>query len=183
MTNRLEDPWKDWKDARLRTFHHRKWLYLVGVFGFAALLYRAVRGFAAWEAAALSALLIAVVPELTSYYYAFLIVLALLCAKRKQVGLALLAVTAATGFIDWAPTQFLPRQVSPGCFCKCRPGSTSSTRGCPRLHCSESATSCTSSDLSPERNPLAGAPPRTDRKTKTPASTAAHRTGSGGGRC
>ncbi|MEP6655203.1 MAG: hypothetical protein ABJA82_17700, partial [Myxococcales bacterium] len=50
-----------------------------------------------------------VVPELTCYYYSFLIVMALLWHTRKEVGLALLAVTAATGFIDWAPTQFLPR--------------------------------------------------------------------------
>ena len=28
--------------------------------------------------------------------------------KRKEVGLTLLAVTAATGFIDMAPTQYLP---------------------------------------------------------------------------
>jgi hypothetical protein len=108
-TDRLEDPWKDWKDARLRTFHHRKWLYIAGILGFAALLYHAVRGLSAWEATALSSMMIAVVPELTCYYYSFLIVLALLWEKRKEVGLALLAVTAATGFIDWAPTQFLPK--------------------------------------------------------------------------
>jgi hypothetical protein len=109
-TNRLEDPWKDWKDARLRTFRQRKWLYIVGVLAFAAMVYRAVRGQPAWVAAALSSGLIAVVPELTSYYYAFLIVPVLLWTKRKEVGLALLGVTAATGFIDWAPTQFLPRR-------------------------------------------------------------------------
>jgi hypothetical protein len=109
-TDRLEDPWKDWKDARLRTFHQRKWVYLLGVLGFAALLYRAVRGLSAWEATALGSIMIAVVPELTCYYYSFLIVLALLYARRKEVGLALLGVTAATGFIDWAPTQFLPKR-------------------------------------------------------------------------
>ena len=108
-TDRLEDPWKDWKDARLRTFHHRKWSYIAGILGFLVLLYRAVRGMTAWEATALSSMMIAVVPELTCYYYSFLIVMALLWHTRKEVGLALLAVTAATGFIDWAPTQFLPR--------------------------------------------------------------------------
>ena len=108
-TDRLEDPWKDWKDARLRTFHHRKWFYIAGILGFLALLYHAVRGMTAWEATALSSMMIAVVPELTCYYYSFLIVMALLWHTRKEVGLALLAVTAATGFIDWAPTQFLPR--------------------------------------------------------------------------
>jgi hypothetical protein len=109
QTNRLEDPWKDWKDARLRTFGRRRWFYLLGVVGFAALLYRAVRGAEMWEAAALSAVLIAVVPELTSYYYAFVVVLALLWTRRAEAGLAMLGVTAATGFIDWAPTQYLPR--------------------------------------------------------------------------
>ncbi|MEO5769592.1 MAG: discoidin domain-containing protein, partial [Polyangia bacterium] len=108
-TDRLEDPWKDWKDARLRTFHHRKWSYIAGILGFLALLYRAVRGMTAWEATALSSMMIAVVPELTCYYYSFLIVMALLWHTRREVGLALMAVTAATGFIDWAPTQFLPR--------------------------------------------------------------------------
>jgi len=110
QTNRLEDPWKDWKDARLRTFARRRWFYLLGVVAFAALVYRAVRGAELWEAVALSAVLIAVVPELTSYYYAFLVVPALLWTRRREAGLALLAVTAATGFIDWAPTQYLPRR-------------------------------------------------------------------------
>ncbi|MES1172003.1 MAG: hypothetical protein ABUL77_02095 [Bacteroidota bacterium] len=109
-TDRLEDPWKDWKDARLRTFHQRRWLYVAGILGFIALLYRAVRDKTAWEAAALSSVLIAAVPELTSYYYAFLIVPALLWARRPEAGMALLGVTAATGFFDWAPTQYLPRK-------------------------------------------------------------------------
>jgi len=107
-TDRLEDPWKDWKDARLRTFHQREWLYWAGVLAFMALLWAAVRGFAAWESAALSAILIAVIPELTCYYYSFLIVPALLWSKRQEVGLALLAITAGTGFADMAPTQYLP---------------------------------------------------------------------------
>ncbi len=105
--DRLEDPWKDWKDARLRTFHQRKAAYVFGILVFVALLYRAVRGFAPWEAAALASMMIAVVPELTCYYYSFLIVMALLWEKRKEAGMALLATTAATGFIDWAPTQFI----------------------------------------------------------------------------
>jgi hypothetical protein len=109
-SDRLEDPWKDWKDARLRAFGQRKWLYIVGVLGFAAFLFRAVRGFAPWEAAALSSLMIAVIPELTCYYYSFLVVLALLWSKRKEVGVALLLATALTGFIDMAPTQYLPLQ-------------------------------------------------------------------------
>ena len=36
--------------------------------------------------------------------------LALLWSKRKEVGVALLLATALTGFIDMAPTQYLPSQ-------------------------------------------------------------------------
>jgi hypothetical protein len=109
-TDRLEDPWKDWKDARLRTYHQRKWFYLLGVAAFMALLYGAVRKRESWEAAALSTIMIAAVPELTCYYYSFLIVMALLWYRRAEVGMALLAVTAGTGFADMAPTQYLPSQ-------------------------------------------------------------------------
>jgi hypothetical protein len=109
-TDRLEDPWKDWKDARLRTYHQRKWFYVVGVLGFAALLYGAVRKRTPWEAAALSGILIAAIPELTCYYYSFLVVMALLWSRRAEAGMALLAITAGTGLADIAPTQYLPSQ-------------------------------------------------------------------------
>ena len=107
-SDRLEDPWKDWKDARLRTFHERAWLYWLGIIVFLAFLYKAVRGFEPWSAAALASLLIAVIPELTCYYYSFLLVMALLWVKRPEAGVAMTAVAAATGFIDMAPTQYLP---------------------------------------------------------------------------
>jgi hypothetical protein len=106
--NRLEDPWRAWKEARLSKFHRRLWLYLAGVVATLVLLHRAVRDRTAWEATALAAALIAVVPELTSYYYSFLIVPALLWTARRPAGLALLGVTAATGFIDWAPIAGMP---------------------------------------------------------------------------
>ena len=107
-SDRLADPWADWKAARLRTFQDRRWLYAAGVAVFAALLWQAVRGREAWEATALGSLMIAVVPELTGYFYSFLIVPALLWTRRRAAGLALLAVAAVTSFIDWAPTRFLP---------------------------------------------------------------------------
>ena len=74
---------------------------------FLALLYRSVRRADPWLAVALSSFMIAVAFELTCYYYSFLLVSALLWHKRREVGVVLLAVTAATSFIDWAPTQFL----------------------------------------------------------------------------
>lgn len=48
------------------------------------------------------------VPELTCYFCSFLIVPALLWVRVRWAGIVLLAVTAATSFIDWAPTRFLP---------------------------------------------------------------------------
>ena len=110
FSNRDADPWETWKAARLRTFHQRRWLYAAGVIGFAGLLAWAVRGRSAWEAAAMATVMIAVVPELTCYFYSFLIVPALLWVRVRRAGIVLLAVTAATSFIDWAPTRFLPRR-------------------------------------------------------------------------
>jgi len=110
FSNRETDPWDRWKAARLRTFHQRRWLYAAGVIGFVGLLAWAVRGRSAWEAAAMATVMIAVVPELTCYFYSFLIVPALLWVRVRSAGIVLLAVTAATSFIDWAPTRFLPQR-------------------------------------------------------------------------
>jgi hypothetical protein len=107
-SDRLDDPWADWKLTKLRTFRARKALFVAAAAGFGALLWFAVRGVEPWVACSLSATMIAVGVELTCYYYAFLVAVALLYEKRREVGVALLAVTAATGFIDWAPTRFLP---------------------------------------------------------------------------
>jgi len=106
--DRMDDPWGPWKLAKLRTFRERKVLFAIAALGFATLLWFAVRGAEPWVACALSATLIAVGVELTCYYYSFLIVVALLYDKRKEAGAMLLAVTASTSFIDWAPTRFLP---------------------------------------------------------------------------
>jgi len=53
-------------------------------------------------------MMIAVGIELTCYYYSFLFATTFLYSKRKEAGAILLGVTAATGFIDWAPTKYLP---------------------------------------------------------------------------
>ena len=54
------------------------------------------------------AMMIAVGVELTCYYYSFLFAVAFLYEKRKDAGAILLGITAATGFMDWAPTRYLP---------------------------------------------------------------------------
>ncbi|MHB8873014.1 MAG: hypothetical protein ACYC8T_04950, partial [Myxococcaceae bacterium] len=86
-------------------------VFAAAVLGFMALLYFAVRnaGLEPWVAAALSTVMIGVGVELTCYYYCFVLALALLLEKRREVGLLLLAFTAITQFIGWAPLSAMSR--------------------------------------------------------------------------
>jgi hypothetical protein len=61
-----------------------------------------------WVALSLGTTFMAILFELTCYYYSFMFVVALLYEKRKDAGAILLAATAFTGFLDWAPTKYLP---------------------------------------------------------------------------
>jgi hypothetical protein len=101
--SRLQDPWHVWKQARRDTFAARRWLYALGVLGALVLLWRAVREREPWVAAAASASLIAVVPELTCYYYSFLFVVALYSDRDARAGVILLAANAAGGIVAWSP--------------------------------------------------------------------------------
>jgi hypothetical protein len=105
-SDRLVDPWDKWKQARLRAFKEAKPAYFVAVAAFLVLLGFAVRRIEPWAAAAMGVTFIAVGVELTCYYYAFIIGVALLYEKRPEAGLWALLCTAFTGFVAWAP---LPR--------------------------------------------------------------------------
>lgn len=107
-SDRLLDPWQEWKEARKRSFREARVVYAFLVLGFLALLAFAVRGKPLWVTAALGATSIAACVELTSYYYAFLIVVALLHAEREETGIVLLACTASTQFIAWSPLIGMP---------------------------------------------------------------------------
>jgi hypothetical protein len=106
--DKLEDPWGYWKKVKLQTFEQRKLGFYVLVAAYIALLFLAVRNVEPWVACCLGTTLMAVNIQLTCYYYSFLFVVALLYEKRREVGVLLLACTAATGFLDWAPTRYLP---------------------------------------------------------------------------
>lgn len=106
--DQLVDPWIHWKEARLRRFREARPVYLALVLGYLVLMGLAVRGSEPWEAMALSSTFIAFGVELTCYYYAFVVVVGLLYARQKSVGKWLLALTAATQFIGWAPVQGVP---------------------------------------------------------------------------
>jgi hypothetical protein len=106
--DQLVDPWSRWKDARLKSFREARPLYIGIILCYLVVIGLAVRGVDPWVATALSATLIAFGVELTCYYYAFIIVVALLYAKHEVVGRWLMGVTAFTQFIGWAPIQGMP---------------------------------------------------------------------------
>jgi hypothetical protein len=104
-----EDPWGTWKRAKVATFKRRVPLYLLFVAGFVAMLFAALRNNAdPWITCAMGSMMIPVGIELTCYYYSFLFATTFLYSRRKEAGAIMLGVTAATGFIDWAPTKYLP---------------------------------------------------------------------------
>jgi hypothetical protein len=106
--DQLFDSFSRWKEARLKNFREAKPLYFSIVLCYLVLLGLAVRRAKPWEAIALSTTFIAFGVELTNYYYSFIIVVALLYAKREVVGRWLLAATAFTQLIAWAPIRKLP---------------------------------------------------------------------------
>jgi hypothetical protein len=103
--NSLVDPWSKWKQARLDGFKQAKPAYVVIVLAFLVLLGLSVRHVEPWAAAALGVTFIPVGVELTSYYYAFILAVALLYEKREQVGRWLLLLTGFTQFVAWAPIK------------------------------------------------------------------------------
>jgi hypothetical protein len=106
--DRLEDPWGNWKKVKLHTFTERWPLFVALVLGYVALLWVALRHAEPWVACSMGAMMMAVGVELTCYYYSFLFVVAFLYEKRREAGAILVAATAMTGFLDWAPTRYLP---------------------------------------------------------------------------
>lgn len=99
----LTDPWQKWKEARVASFHRARPLYAAIVIGFLALMGLASRRAEPWMAACFGVAFIPFGVELTSYYYMFILGVALLWAKREIVGSLLLALTAFTQFVAWAP--------------------------------------------------------------------------------
>lgn len=106
--DQAKDPWLRWKNARLAAFERSKPLFFAAVAAFLALLFFAVRGRAPWIAAALGIAFIPIGVELTCYYYAFLLGLALLHHEDARVGPLLLAANLAGHGIDWRPILALP---------------------------------------------------------------------------
>jgi hypothetical protein len=103
VDNTLIDSWKPWKNARLANWHQ-----LLPLFGllmaFAAwLVWKAVcaSGTDTWFAAALGIGFIVFGAELTNYYYCFLMGIAVLGYRRREVGIILAVLAIVTHIINW----------------------------------------------------------------------------------
>jgi hypothetical protein len=94
----LDDPFELWKQARESAFERRRPLYLGLVVGFVLLLGAAVARQPLWTAVLLSAGLVPITLELTSYYMALLAVFGLLASRYPPVGVALCTL-AAVGWL------------------------------------------------------------------------------------
>lgn len=103
------DPWGRWKVARLAAWKSSRWA-AAGLAATALLLVArgARRSREPWIALALSAAWIPFVVETTSYYYAFLVVPALLWTVRRSAGMLLLALGALSLWISLAPLSGMP---------------------------------------------------------------------------
>lgn len=105
----LLDPWEKWKEARVASFRRARPLYFLILAAFLVLMGRAVRHAEPWIAACFGVALIPFGVELTSYYYMFILGVALLWEKRDVVGRLLLALTAFSQLVAWAPLPFMSR--------------------------------------------------------------------------
>ncbi len=103
------DPWLRWKEARLAAWHQARPLAALLALAALVLLGRAAsRRPEPWIAAALGALWIAFAVEITSYYYAFILVPALLWVEKRKAGIALLALSAFSQLVSLGPVLGMP---------------------------------------------------------------------------
>lgn len=106
--DKFEDPWGPWKKARLDAFQQAKPVYAIVALGFLVLIGLAVRGHPPWMAASFGAMFIPIGVELTCYYYAFIMAVAVLYERDEWVGRVLLMLTAFTNFVAIAPLKGMP---------------------------------------------------------------------------
>jgi hypothetical protein len=111
VDNTQIDSWRKWKDLRLYNWHNSLPVF-VGLMLFAMwLVYMALRasGPDPWFAAALGVGFIVFGAELTNYYYCFLMGIAVLQVKRREVGMMLAVLAMLTLFINWGPLAWMSR--------------------------------------------------------------------------
>jgi hypothetical protein len=92
----LDSPWDMWKDARIRLFEERFWLYVAIVAAYLALLARASARQPLWAALILGVGAIPFFSNLACYYYGCLLVFAALSPRYPLAGIGLTSLAAAT---------------------------------------------------------------------------------------
>jgi hypothetical protein len=108
--DKLEDPFKEWKEAKKHFYSTRMPIFIAIVVLFCLMLAKAADREEDWAAACLGTGLIVIAPELTCYYYGFLLGYGLLWPHRKLPGILASALAAFTCFIygvlDWNDDHF-----------------------------------------------------------------------------
>ncbi|MFZ5443455.1 MAG: hypothetical protein ACOZQL_25835 [Myxococcota bacterium] len=105
----LIDSWYLWKSTRLANWQQAKplmWLaFLAGLY----LVWLALKhsGADPWLGAAMGVGFIVIGAELTNYYYCFLMGIAVLHEKRREVGAMLAALAAVTHYLNWGPENLV----------------------------------------------------------------------------
>ena len=94
--DRFFAPWKRWSESRREAARQMRPVHVALGLGILILLALAVRRAEPWMTLSLGSTLIAVGPELTCYYYSFILAVALLHARQDAVGPLLLGVTAVS---------------------------------------------------------------------------------------
>jgi hypothetical protein len=103
--DKLQDPWGHWKEVKFETGKKTAPLLHLAQLAFLVLLWRALRGVKPWVALSMGTMFMAIIFELTCYYYSFVFVVALLYEEKEEIGAWLLGAMALTGFFDWGPLR------------------------------------------------------------------------------
>jgi hypothetical protein len=94
------DPWEIWKQMRTERYAKYRWvawLMIAATIGWFALVVHRIKSL--WVAQCLGQIFIIMMSQLTSYYYAFMLLAAPLTKLRRQLELGLFALAAVTQII------------------------------------------------------------------------------------
>lgn len=107
----LIDSWAHWKQTRLDKWNEAKPLMWLAFLGGLYLVWLALKhtGADPWVGAAMGTGFIVIGAELTNYYYCFLMGLAVLHEKRREVGALLVSLCAVSHYLNWGPLPWMSR--------------------------------------------------------------------------
>ncbi len=103
------DSWWLWKKTRLDNWHARQPLMWLAFAAGLYLVWLALKntGTDPWLGAAMGTGFIIIGAELTNYYYCFLLGIAVLHEKRREVGALLATLCAVSHLLNWGPFQWM----------------------------------------------------------------------------